>query len=215
MTSLMASLIASLTTPLIPPLIASLISDGLSDGLSDALIRGTHPRASIAGLRHLCSSLYPVLFHGVSVSQQLTHSLGGGGAWDDDDDGCGGGPEGTCLLTGLKLGLKLTLVSLPRSPKMSAFNLDCFRCHGTHSASSHWLTEQCGEKAPKLALAVARTVQTGSASTLAFFLRTKLASSRYWPQNSYSKLALPVSPKPQTDYEPSCRRPKLTTVWDD
>ena len=41
--------------------------------------------------------------------------------------------------------------------------------HGTHSASSHWLTEQCGEKAPKLALAVARTVQTGSASTLAFF----------------------------------------------
>jgi hypothetical protein len=163
MTSLMASLIASLTTPLIPPLIASLISDGLSDGLSDALIRGTHPRASIAGLRHLCSSLYPVLFHGVSVSQQLTHSLGGGGAWDDDDDGCGGGPEGTCLLTGLKLGLKLTFVSLPRSPKMSAFNLDCFRCHGTHSASSHWLTEQCGDKAPKLALPVARTVQTGSA----------------------------------------------------
>ena len=35
--------------------------------------------------------------------------------------------------------------------------------HGTHSASSHWLTEQCGEKAPKLALPVARTVQTGSA----------------------------------------------------
>ena len=35
--------------------------------------------------------------------------------------------------------------------------------HGAHSASSHWLTEQCGEKAPKLALPVARTVQTGSA----------------------------------------------------
>ena len=37
------------------------------------------------------------------------------------------------------------------------------KIHGAHSASSHWLTEQCGEKAPKLALPVARTVQTGSA----------------------------------------------------
>ena len=71
MTSLMASLIASLTTPLIPPLIASLISDGLSDGLSDALIRGTHPRASIAGLRHLCTLYCSTVC--LCLNNSLTH----------------------------------------------------------------------------------------------------------------------------------------------